>query len=254
MRIESTKNEHIKNARALTHKKGRMEQGLHFVEGEKLVREALISGSVFNNAFIEEGHEEMACELAAAGANVLTVTRNVMESLCMTETPQWVAAAVKMPLYPLPVRYPKGLIVILDRLQDPGNLGTILRTADAMGALGVLLGEGSADPFAPKPVRAAMGSTFHIPIWFGVLTEELDKLKAQDFMLICGHLEGSEALPSPGDRAAVVIGNEGAGVSPEVAGKCVLARLPMYGKAESLNASVAAGILIYEMAKRMRGK
>ncbi len=254
MRIESTRNERVKLARALAAKKGRNEQGLHFIEGDKLVREAVVSSAVIAEAFLEEGHELMHAVLEGSGAVVHTVTRAVMESLSNTETPQWVCATVKTPEAALPEYYPAGLIVALDGVQDPGNLGAIIRTADAMGASGILLGGGCADPFAPKPLRAAMGSVYHLPIWQGDLVKELARLKAQGFALVCGHLKGGDALVEPGERCALVIGSEGAGVSNEAAALCQTYKLPMYGFAESLNASVAAGILIYELARRMHGQ
>lgn len=252
MLIESTRNERVKLARALSARKGRNEQGLHFIEGDKLVREAVVSGAELVEAFIEEGHDLMAAVLEGSGATVHTVKRAVMESLTHTETPQWVAATVKTPEPVLPEFYPEGLTVVLDGVQDPGNLGTIIRTADAMGAAGVMLGAGSADPYAPKPLRAAMGSVYHIPIWRDVmLANELPRMKEQGFVLICGHLKGSPVLPAPGSRCALIIGNEGSGVSDEVASLSEKYRLPMYGFAESLNASVSAGILIYEISKQM---
>ena len=252
MLIESTHNETVKKARSLANRKGRQSWGLHFIEGEKLVREAVASGAEFQDVFLEEDHDPMAAMLAGKGANVYTVKRSVMESLTQTQTPQWVCATVKTPATSLPTDYPYGLIVALDRVQDPGNLGTILRTADAMGAVGLLLGEGCADPYAPKPIRAAMGSIYHLQVWQADLATEIARLKEQGFVAICGHLKGSEILPDPTEKCVLVIGNEGNGVSDEVADQCKKYRLPMYGLAESLNASVAAGILIYELARIMR--
>ena len=218
------------------------------------MREAVVSGAQMVDAFLEEGHELMAAVLEGSGASVHTVTRAVMETLSHTETPQWVCATVRTPSIELTDDYyPAGLVVVLDGVQDPGNLGTIIRTADAMGAAGVLLGEGCADPFAPKPLRAAMGSVYHLPIWQGDLLGQLARMKEQGFTLVCGHLKGGDTLPPPGERCALVIGSEGAGVSDAVAALCEKYKLPMYGFAESLNASVAAGILIYELARRMRG-
>lgn len=249
--IESTRNETVKRARQLSSRKGRLEQVRHFIEGDRLVREAVISGADICEAFIEEGHELMAAVLEGSGARVYTVKRTVMETLTLTETPQWVCATVRTPSIDLPEYYPEGLIVALDAVQDPGNLGTILRTADAMGAAGLLLGSGCADPYAPKPLRAAMGSVYHMPVWQGELVTEIKRLKAQDFTLVCGHLHGGDTLPDPTKKMCLVIGNEGNGVSDEVADMCNKYKLPMYGFAESLNAAVAAGILIYELAKGM---
>ena len=253
MVIESTRNEAVKRARALAQRKARLEQGVHFIEGEKLVREAVVSGAQLVDAFIEEGHDLMAAVLSGSGANVHVVRRSVMESLTQTGTPQWVCATVKTPDQPIPEYYPEGLIVALDCVQDPGNLGTILRTADAMGARGLLLGAGCADPCAPKPLRAAMGSIYHIPVWQGDLEQEIGRLAEQGFVCICGHLKGGDRLPDPGKKCVLVIGNEGSGVSDAIAAQCEKYRLPMYGFAESLNASGAAGILIYELARKMRG-
>ncbi|OQB24089.1 MAG: putative TrmH family tRNA/rRNA methyltransferase [Firmicutes bacterium ADurb.Bin182] len=252
MIIESTRNERVKNAAALFSRKGRLEQGCHLIEGEKLVNEAILSGAVFKEAFIEEGHDPMRKALENAGANVFLVTRAVMEKLTFTKTPQYVCASVITPETEAPDVYPAGLIVALDAVSDPGNLGTIIRTADAFGASGILLGSGCADPFAPKPVRAAMGSTFHIPVWHGELDRETDKLAEQGFTLVCGHLKGEETPLFPGNKCAVIIGNESSGVSEGIAMKCFRYRLTMYGRAESLNASVAAGIIIYEFLKAMR--
>jgi len=180
------------------------------------------------------------------------VSRSVMESITDTKTPQWVCAAVETPSMTPPTNWPKGMIVALDTLQDPGNLGAILRSADAMGAVGLLLSPGCADPWSPKCMRSAMGSAYHIPVWQTEnLKGTLHGLADDGAVCICGHLQGQEALPHPSDRCVIVIGNEGNGVGEDIAALCARVRLPMYGQAESLNASVAAGILMYEIAKRM---
>ena len=252
MLIQSTQNETVKRMRSLAAKKGRQETGLHLIEGERLVRDAISSGADIAELFIEEGRE--AEDMASSAPRVYTVSRRVMESMTDTGTPQWICAAVRTQDTTPPESYPQGLIVALDRVQDPGNLGTILRTVDAMGAAGLLLGGGCADPFGPKVLRSTMGSVYHIPLWQGELTAELAKLREAGFSLICGHLAGTEVLPEVGDKCVLIIGNEGSGVSDEVADMCKKYRLPMYGRAESLNASVAAGILMYEIAHAMRGK
>ena len=251
MLVESTRNDAVKRAKALANKKGRTEQGLHFIEGEKLVREAIVSGAEFVEAFVEEGHDLMEAVLIGSGARVYTAKRHVIESMTNTESPQWVCATVTTPPTDVPEVYPSGLIIALDKVQEPGNLGTIIRSADAMGAKGVLLGEGCADPYAPKPVRASMGSIYHLPIWDGDLKKELSKLVSDGYTPLCAHLKGSETLPDVGSNCVLVIGNESRGVSEEIADMCKLYRLPMYGFAESLNASVAASIIMYELAKQM---
>lgn len=248
MLIQSTRNPTVKLVRSLLTKKGRRETGLHLIEGERLVEEAVSSGAEIDSLFVEEGREPVYCP----NGSVYQVTRHVLESMTDTDNPQSVCAAVKTPDIKLPDEYPEGLIVALDCVQDPGNMGTIIRTADAMGAAGLLLSSGCADPFGPKVLRSTMGSIYHLPIWQGELAAELVKLKSEDFRLICGHLEGNEILPEPGRRCVLIIGNEGNGVSDAVAALCDKYRLPMFGRAESLNASVAAGIMMYEIAKEMR--
>jgi len=255
MRIESRGNETVKRVRSLAEAKYRQAYGLHFIEGEHLLREAIAAGMRAETAFIEEGYEDAyAAERGAleqGGAAVYAVTRPVMEALCDTRTPQRICAAVYTP--PFAADFPGGLLAALDTVQDPGNLGTILRTADAMGVCCVLLSGGCADPYSPKALRAAMGSTYHVLLWKGPLSPALASLRERGFRCLCGHLQGKETLPDPGENCVVVIGNEGNGVSEEIAALCEPVRLPMYGRAESLNASVAAGLLLYETAKRMHG-
>lgn len=247
--ITSRANETVKATRALSQARVRREQGLHLVEGEKLVREAIDSGCTVARLFVEEGFNAPA----AGTAPTFTVSRSVMEALCESQTPQHVCAAVCTPSTAAPDAFPRGLIVVLDRVQDAGNLGTILRTADAFGAAGLFAGAGCADPFSGKALRAAMGSTYHLPVWQGDAGAALDRLAAEGFTCLCGHLHGNEALPPVTGRMALVIGNEGSGVSDAIAARCVRYRLPMRGRAESLNAAMAAGILIYELTGRMAG-
>jgi len=247
MIIESRSNERVKQARSLLLRKERKKSGLHLIESEKLVREALSSGARVQTLFVEDGVSFGAPD----NTQTLTVSRSVMESLCESRTPQGVAAVVETPSLAPPERYPEGLIVLLDGVQDPGNAGTILRSADAFGAAGLLLSPACADPYAPKTLRAAMGSTYHLPVWQGALAAELAKLKEQDFLPLCGDLSGSETLPALGKNTALVIGSEGGGVSAEVAALCVPYRLPMRGRAESLNAAVAAGVLLYVVSGAM---
>ena len=249
--ITSAKNETVKKLRSLRTKKGRKETGLHLIEGERLVFDAIASGAEPDTVLVAEGNADIEKRLEEAGVFYSLVSSGALASVCDTESPQGVCAAVKTPDTTPPERYPqqKGLIVALDRLQDPGNLGTILRTADAFGAAGLLLSEGCVDPFSPKSLRSAMGSTYHIPVWQGDIVTELDKLSAQGFALVCGHLKGREALPELPRNRVIIIGSEANGASEEAAERAYLYRLPMKGRAESLNAAVAAAILIYKLSE-----
>ena len=247
MIIESRANERVKEARKLLLRKERKESGLHLIESEKLVREAVSSGAAIVSCFIEDGFAFVPPESAIC----YTVTRAVLESLCESQTPQGVVAVVQTPALTPPEQYPAGLIVVLDGVQDPGNVGTILRSADAFGAAGILLSPACADVFAPKTLRAAMGSTYHLPVWQGELVPELTKMRQQGFTALCGDLRGSETMPALNTSVALVIGSEGNGVAEAVAEQCARYRLPMRGRAESLNASVAAGVLLYVVSEAM---
>ncbi len=245
MVITSRSNERVKSARALQDAKARRETGLHLIEGDKLVLDALSSGARVKTVFAKEG------TAVPDGIETVFVNDSVMDAIASAKTPQNLCAVAETPDCACPERYPEGLIVVLDRLQDPGNLGTIVRTADALGAAGVLVSPDSADPFSPKALRAAMGSTYHLPIYTGTLKGELIRLKTQGFVCICGHLRGSETLPQTGTRTALIVGNEGQGVSEETAAQCLPYRMPMRGRAESLNAAVFAALMMQTILNRM---
>ena len=245
MIITSRSNERIKAARALQDAKTRRETGLHLIEGDKLVCDAIRSGARIRTVFAREGAP------AFDGIETVFVSESVMDALSSAKSPQSLCAVAETPDVRCPAAYPGGLVVVLDRLQDPGNLGTIIRTADALGAAGVLVSPDSADPFSPKALRAAMGSTYHLPVYTGPLGGELPRLKAQGFVCICGHLKGRETLPAIGRRTALVVGNEGQGVSDETAAQCELYRMPMRGRAESLNAAVFAALLMQTIINGM---
>ena len=241
MIITSRANERVKAARALQQHKERETSGLHLIEGDKLVLEAIRSGAKIETVFAKE---DAPCP---EGVEIVTVSDSVMEAICSQKSPQSLCAVVRTPETTCPETYPQGLLIALDRLQDPGNLGTIIRTADALGAAGILLSPDSADPYSPKSLRAAMGSTYHIPVWTGDLLRELPILKAQGFACICGHLKGDGKLPLHGENAVLVVGNEGQGVSDEVAKLCFRYRMPMRGQAESLNAAVFAALMMQRL-------
>lgn len=238
MIITSRTNDRVKAARSLQDAKTRRETGLHLIEGDKLVSDAIASGAKVRTVFALETVP------AFEGVETVYVSESVLDAITSAKTPQHMCAVVETPDCICPKTYPEGLLIALDRLQDPGNLGTILRTADALGARGLLISPDSADPFSPKALRAAMGSTYHLPLYIGALETELPKLSKQGFTCICGHLKGSETLPQITKRTALIVGNEGQGVSQTVADLCVRYRMPMRGRAESLNAAVFAALMM----------
>ena len=243
-RITSRTNPRVQRARSLRESKYRKETGRHFIEGDKLVREALTSGVALEIVFVREGY---------AGSTdfpgeIIEVTDSVMEALSTAGTPQNLCAVAKTPIMGLPDTF-AGTVLLLEDVQDPGNVGTLIRTADALGASAVILSPQCADPFSPKTLRASMGSVYHLPVYVTDVPAALRALNDQGYTCLCGHLRGSEALPPKTDRMALLVGNEGNGVTDEAAALCYSYRLPMPGKAESLNAAVFGAIMLYELTR-----
>ena len=251
-RITSVKNPMVRDLRALGQRKGREAQGRFLVEGEVMIAEALACGLVIRDAIAEEAHADFAGRLAARGARVCLVPGSVMEAVCDTRSPQGVCASFDLPA-PAPLGAAPDRIVALDGVQDPGNVGTIWRTADAAGLGGLLFGGGCADPLSPKVQRAAMGSGFRVPFMQAEdLPAALEALRGRGWRVIASDLRGSDfyAHPDPGGRFILVIGSEARGISDAVRALADLRlRLPMRGGAESLNAAVAAGIMMYELMR-----
>lgn len=254
--ITSTDNALVKGWKALQRAEGRREQGLFLAEGPHLVEEALKAGAPLRHVLVRQGDVEryaallVACE--AAGAEPIALPERLMAAVADTRTPQGILATVKRRCLTLAqANLADGrLAVLLERVQDPGNLGTILRTALAVGADAALLCAGTADPWGQKVVRASQGAVLHLPL---IVEEDaaaaVEALNANRWHTACGHLGGTDFFTRPPhDRTALVIGNEGAGVSPAVAALCAgLYALPMPGPAESLNAAVAAGVMLYDL-------
>ena len=245
--ITSLKNPKILTWKALKDRKGRRETGCFLVEGRKMVEEALASS--FPVEMVLADGERMADFELPPHVPVTTMPSHVLATVCDTKTPQGIAAVVRM-------QEPPALgsrLVALDGVQDPGNVGTILRTADAAGFDGVLLSQQCADVFSPKVLRATMGSIFRMAIRVtDDLPGALTALQAQGFSVISSQLDGTPfySREPVGERFALVIGSEGNGVTDAV--KAVAThrvKLPMRGGAESLNAAVAAGIMMYELTR-----
>ena len=255
--ITAINNERIKALRQLNQKKGRREQGLFLADGPHLVEEAIKSGECIHTLVVEEGKEAAYASLLnqAGDCRILTVSRPVMEAISETRTPQGILAAVPLRMQPWTGSENAHLILILDNLQDPGNMGTIIRTVDAAGADGVLISSTSVDVHNPKCVRSTMGSIFHLPLWESHdLPGDIRNMTAKGWAVMCGHLDGVDFFSRQvdADRQALIIGNEAAGVSDAVTDAAShKMRLAMAGRAESLNAAVAAGIMTYDLARVM---
>jgi len=253
-KITSAKNPLVQRLRDLKNAKTRRQEGLFLVEGEVMIREAMQCGLKLCEAAADESCTAFAEKLEKQGMRVCIVTRALLESICDTKTPQGVCASFEMP-EPMWVEELPDRIVALDGVQDPGNVGTIWRTADAAGFQALLAGAGSADLLSPKVQRSAMGSGFRVPFAHAEnLAETLIQLRGKGWNVIASDLKGADFYERGdlGEKFVLVIGNEARGISDGVREAAdVRLKLPMRGGAESLNAAVAAGIMMYEL---MRGK
>lgn len=245
--LTSLKNPKVAGWRALKDRRARRETGCFLVEGRKLVEEALASGFPVEAVLVDEGRVDELPPLIAAP--VYALPSHVLAAVCDTKTPQGVAAVVQMRELPMVGER----LVALDGVQDPGNVGTIVRTADAAGFDGVLLSTQCADVFSPKVLRATMGSVFRMPL---SVTDDLPgallALRNRGYSILSSQLDGTPFYErtNVAPRFCLVIGNEGNGVSVPVQFLAThRLRLPMRGGAESLNASVAAGIMMYELTR-----
>lgn len=259
--ITSRTNPAIKDIRALRERKERARTGLFFIEGIRLVLEAAQL-----NADIEtlvtapdllksDAARQMIEQQRARGVPVLDVSADVFSSLSHKEGPQGVGAVVRQRWQPLAALSAADAWcwVALDEPQDPGNIGTILRTADAMGCGGVMLLGHSADPFDPSALRASMGAIFSQRLIKTSFADLLDWARAQGVMLAGTSDRGAAGYRDATYRFPLVLlmGSEREGLSAEQQAACdVMARIPMTGRSDSLNLAVATGVMLYELLAR----
>ncbi len=245
--LTSAKNPRILSWRSLHDKKGRDVHDAFLVEGIKMVREALSSGFNVQTVLIREG-ECLPFDVPLS-VPVYLLPAHIFQSVCTAKTPQGVAAVLSRRVLPLSgTRF-----LALDGIQDPGNMGTMIRTADAAGFDGLLLSPDCVDIFSPKVLRATMGSIFRMSFAFPEsLPAALRELRENNFSVLSSQLDG-EPFYSRHDVSSsfvLIIGNEGNGVSGPVKDEATHRLcLPMRGGAESLNAAVAAGIMMYDLMK-----
>lgn len=256
--ITSLQNPQVKAWRALNKSRSqRVSQGLFLAEGEHMAQEAIKekkARALLIDAVAREKYS--ALENSAQGVSHFYLASHVMEAISDAKTPQGIIAVCDYPKESENTSY-GDLLVALDGLQDPGNVGTIIRTMDAAGFHCLLMDEKTADPYAPKTLRASMGGVFRIPcIRCANLSASLKKLAANGYQVIAGDLHGAPFFqrPKAGNKVCIIIGNEGAGVSPDVM-NCATMRLklPMIGGAESLNAAVAGSIMMYDVLREQMG-
>lgn len=259
--ITSIQNPHIREIRLLQKKKYRQGNGKFFIEGIKFVKEALEESTHISKVIISErldgcaGSGEVLQKIRDMNLHTLVVPHNLFTKISDTKTPQGILAVLNMHNYKVVDLYDKkNFFVILDGIQDPGNMGTIIRTADAVGATGIVSTKGCVDIYNPKVLRATMGSLFRIPICYSEdVFGAIDDMKARGIRICAAHPRGDVTCFEMNliKNIAIVIGNEARGISEEIRRYAdVLVRIPMVGKAESLNASVAASILMYEILRK----
>lgn len=246
-RIESTKNTRVKQWKKLHTKKERDKTGLFLIEGMHLIEEALKFKVPMEELIVRTGTEYALLDVG--NIDVYEVTDEVMKQISETETPQGIAAVCRK-MEPKAIDLASAKLLLVDQVQDPGNLGTMIRTADAVGLDAVILGEGCVDLYNGKVIRATQGSLFHIPILEGNLKEWINELKSVGTPVFGTALEGAKnykEIEAP-HSFALLVGNEGNGVNPELLKETdANLYIPIYGNAESLNVSIATGILLYHL-------
>jgi TrmH family RNA methyltransferase len=257
--ITSPANPRIKDIRALAIPIYRRESGLFLAEGLKLVTDALSEHWPIETLIhSEEAGQQAATQRAAAtararGADIIVASAAVLEKVSRRENPQTVLGVFRQRfLSAAEIKPGNGVWIALEAARDPGNVGTIIRTADAVGGDGIILIGPSVDPYSTEAVRATMGSIFHVPLARLSEPEFLEFRRSWPGRVIGTHLAGT-ADYGDGDYGApvlLVMGNEQSGLSPTIAGTCdQLVRIPMAGRADSLNLAVATAVMLYEIRR-----
>jgi TrmH family RNA methyltransferase len=271
--ITSRDNPRVKHVKKLNRKaKSRRQEKLFVAEGERIIsetpfsllRELYVCDTYQKQEAVNRAHSRMQEKLEAVMEKAKekgileVVTEDVFAEMSDTEHPQGVLAVIEQPSYQLKdLMTDAPLLMILEDIQDPGNLGTIFRTAEGAGVSGIIMSRGTVDLFSPKVVRSTMGSIYRMPFLVAEdLPEMIRSIKGEGVRLYAAHLEGKQyhdgfAYTGP---SGFMIGNEGNGLSRELTDYADdLLLIPMGGQLESLNAAMAAGILMYE-ANRQRRK
>jgi TrmH family RNA methyltransferase len=254
--ISSRENSVIKEARKLKDRKHRDENKQFLAEGLRFVSEALGSDFEVSSLFLSE---DMAAKWGALGiedkikveTKVFKLSNRIFKEISFTEHPQGIAAVVNM--QSRETKAAEGFFVLADRVQDPGNLGTIIRSAHASNALGVIITKGTVDVYNDKVLRSTMGSIFHVPVIEDRDLSYLKALRAEGFKMVVSSLETENDFFKADltGKVIIAVGNEGAGISPELMDMAdIKVKIPMPGGAESLNVSAAASIMMFEVVRQ----
>lgn len=261
--VTSLANPIIKDIKALTNKKSREESGTFLAEGLKLVIDAIELGWTIRTLVYAKAAkgkplvEQMAAKTVASGGLVLEVSEKVIGSITRRDNPQMVVGIFDQRWKPLKdIRPREGETwVALDRVRDPGNLGTIIRTADAAGASGVILVGEATDPFSLETVRATMGSVFAVPVARATPEEFLAWRKSAGVAVVATHLAGAVDYRTIDYRKKPIVllmGNEQSGLPEQLTKEAdALARIPQQGRADSLNLAVATAVMLFEARRHL---
>jgi TrmH family RNA methyltransferase len=259
--VQSKQNSRLKDLRRALAHPGRDASGLAGIEGPNLLEEALRASLRVTTVFVAQGSEQLLEGFALpAETEVLLLPRELLDSALATETPQPVAALIEPPAWSWAdvlggANKTAPLIVVLAGLQNPGNLGTILRSAEAFGATGILSLPGTVSEWNPKAVRASAGSVFRLPLLAVSAEDCFTRLRKASVKIWTTAVHGAEAADCIDLRGpvALMIGNEGNGVPQELAAQADGAvTIPCPGPVESLNAAVASSVLLYEASRQRR--
>ena len=244
MILTSKNNPLVKETAALKEKKARKEQGMFLVEGRKMAVECQRSDFEIDRVFVAESY---AGDNPFAEEKTVYVSDDVFRFLSDEKTPQGILCRIKIPTRALTA--PKGKCLLLDGVADPGNVGTIIRTANAAGYEEIYLTEECADPYSPKSVRASMSGVFFTKIYRGNRTEILSVLA--ETPIVVADMAGENVFSfAPPKRFALAIGNEANGISDMVQERAThTVKIPMQATQESLNAAISAGIIMYVLNK-----
>lgn len=261
--VTSLANPIIKDIKNLTQKKGREESGTFMAEGLKLVIDALELGWTIRTLVYAKAAkgkplvEQAAAKTVASGGLVLEVSEKVISSITRRDNPQMVVGIFEQKWKPLrDIRPAQGeTYVALDRVRDPGNLGTIIRTADAAGASGVILVGDCTDPFSLETVRATMGSVFAMSVARASVDDFLSWKKQAGVSVVATHLAGSvdyRTIDYKKKPVVLLMGNEQSGLPPELSSQAdQLARIPQQGRADSLNLAIASAVMLFEARRHL---
>lgn len=263
--ITSATNKQIKELSALIKKaKERKSKGVFVVEGTKMVAEA--PKEWLRAIYVSESYEknienqELLQRLKKSKVAFEILSDSVFKSVSDTQTPQGVLAVVSMPSYTLEqlLQKDKTHLLILESIQDPGNLGTMIRTGEGAGITGIIMNKTTVDIFNPKTIRSTMGSIYRVPFFITDSLEDiLVKLKKRGVNLYAAHLKGQHSYEKEDYTSACgfLIGNEGNGLSDEIANLAnTYIKIPMEGQVESLNAAISATLLMYEANRQRRNR